>query len=102
MKECVEVAGSVGEPSSGRHRAACPACAETARALLTVRATRGEPPDLWPRLRAQLAGREDVLRLDLPLAAVGWRAAAVAAALAAVGSLAAEPGRLLLVVLEML
>jgi anti-sigma-K factor RskA len=100
--ECVEVAAALGAggPVVERHLAGCGSCRATAAVLAVVRrASEVEDRDLWPRLRARLAEREDAARVDLRFPFPGWRAAAAVAAIVAATSLAPEPGRLLAVML---
>jgi hypothetical protein len=84
------------------HLATCAPCRATADAIALVAATRRDPaPDLWPRLRARIAGSETATHVRLRFPAIGWRAAAAIATVAAVPLLAPEPGRLLAVFLGM-
>jgi len=83
------------------HLATCASCRATAEAVALVTASRRDPaPDLWPRLRARIAASE-AGHVHLRFPAIGWRAAAAIAAVAAVPLLAAEPVRLLAVFLGM-
>jgi hypothetical protein len=105
METAAALAG--GGPAVERHLARCPACRATAAALAVVQRA-GEMParapsrDLWPRLRARLAEREDAARVYIRLPVPGWRAAAALAAIVVATSVAPEPGRLLAVMLGML
>jgi hypothetical protein len=84
------------------HLATCAACRATADAVALVAASADEPaPDLWPRLRTRIAATEAATHVHLRLPAIGWRAAAAIAMVAAVPLLAPEPGRLLAVFLGM-
>ena len=98
--------GGGAEPEGERvaaHLARCGACRATAATLgLVARAGAGPALDLWPRLRARLAGDDaaDVLEVRLP--PFGWRAAAAVATVVASVLAAPEPSRFLAVVIGML
>ena len=83
------------------HLATCASCRATAAAVALVAASRPDPaPDLWPRLRARIAAT-GTGHVHLRFPALGWRAAAAIATVAAVPLLAPEPVRLLALFLGM-
>ena len=94
MNGCIEAVGD------DAHFAACPTCRRTAATLALLRQSTLSGPDLWPRLRARLLDRDDVVRLRVP--PVGWQAVVALAAIAAIIMLAPEPDRLLAVMAGML
>jgi len=84
------------------HLATCASCRATADVVALVAASADESAaDLWPRLRTRIAASEAAAHVRLRFPAIGWRAAAAIATVAAVPLLAPEPGRLLAVFLGM-
>jgi hypothetical protein len=58
--------------------------------LDVIRRGAPDPPhDLWPRLRARLEERDDLVRLHVP--ALGWRGVAALAAVAATLLIVPDP-----------
>lgn len=99
-RTCLDIASDL--PRHPDHLATCASCRATADALALVTANGGSPtPDLWPRLRARIAASETASHVHLRFPAIGWRAAAAIATVAAVPLLAPEPGRLVAVFLGM-
>jgi hypothetical protein len=99
-RTCLDIAPDLFR--SADHLATCASCRATADAVALIAASRDGPsPDLWPRLRARIAESETASNVHLRFPALGWRAAAAIATVAAVPLLAPEPGRFLAVFLGM-